>query len=267
MGGTAGGTAEAKSPAVAVVDFTTYPDSVSRALDTVGAAEALAAQRAVMIKPNLINASPHPVTTPADCCEALIRYIRACSDAEIVVAEGCGDPGMETDEVFERLGYRSLAERTGISLIDLNHAPLVRLADAECRVFPEIHLPEIAMNSFLISVPVLKAHSLAQLTGSLKNMIGLAPPEHYSGQGGTWKKAMFHREMQRSILELNRHRSPDLSLMDASVGLAEFHLGGPPCSPPVAKMIASFDPLSLDRVAAELLGLDWRSIPHLGTRL
>ena len=47
---------------------------------------------------------------------------------------------------------------------------LVRLENPDCPVFPEMYLPEIAMSSYLASVPVLKAHSLADLTGSLKNM-------------------------------------------------------------------------------------------------
>jgi hypothetical protein len=51
--------------------------------------------------------------------------------------------------------------------------------------------------------------------------------------------------------------------MDASVGLASFHLGGPHCQPPVGRILAGDDPLDLDRKAAGLLGLDWRQIPHL----
>ena len=51
--------------------------------------------------------------------------------------------------------------------------------------------------------------------------------------------------------------------MDASIGLADYHLGGRICDPPVNKLIAGFDPQKVDRKAAGLLGLDWRTIPHL----
>jgi uncharacterized protein (DUF362 family) len=94
-------------------------------------------------------------------------------------------------------------------------------------------------------------------------MIGFAPPKFYSGRFGGWKKSVFHQNLQQSIIDLNSYRSPDLSLMDASVGLAEFHLGGSHCSPPVKKIIAGFSPLEVDRQAAKLLGLDWKRIPHL----
>ncbi|MBF0226551.1 MAG: DUF362 domain-containing protein [Desulfobacterales bacterium] len=117
--------------------------------------------------------------------------------------------------------------------------------------------------NYIMSVPVLKAHSLSEITGSLKNMMGFAPPKYYSGRYGIWKKAVFHNNMHRSIKDLNSYRTPDLTLMDASIGLAEYHLGGPECDPPVNKIIAGFDPLEVDRKAAGFLGLDWRNIGHL----
>ena len=248
---------------LAIVDFCSYHESIFKALDAIKAGETLANQTAILLKPNLINASPHPVTTPAVCCEAVIKYIRTWSTANIVIAEGCGDALLETDAIFKRLGYADLAERYEVSLIDLNIAPLKKLENKCCPVLPEIHLPEIAFTHFIISIPVLKAHSMAGITGTLKNMIGLAPPKYYSGRYNGWKKAVFHGNLQQSIIDLNRHRSPDLSVMDASMGLADFHLGGRCCSPPVNKIIAGFNPLAVDRCAAELLGLDWQQIPHL----
>lgn len=212
---------------IAQIEFVSYSESVPEALDAIGAGEVLKKQTAVLIKPNLINASPFPITTPAPCVEALIQYVRSCSEAVIVVGEGCGDSKLETDEVFDRLGYRQLARRQGVQLVDLNHAPLRRLEDKDRPVFKEMYLPQIALSHYLISVPVLKAHSFSEITGTLKNMIGLAPPKHYAGRFGTWKKAVFHGKMHQSILDLNRYRTPDLSLMDATVGMPDYHLAAP----------------------------------------
>jgi uncharacterized protein (DUF362 family) len=247
----------------AEIPFTSYAESVPQALEAIGAADALRDRDAVLVKPNLINASPPPITTPVACVEAVIRYVRSSSDATIVVGEGCGDPHLETDEVFDRLGYREMAERLGVELVDLNRARLVKLANRDCRVFRQMHLPEIAMSHYLISVPVLKAHSLADITGTRKNMMGLAPPKHYAGRFGTWKKAVFHRRMHASIVDLNRYRTPDLSLVDATVGMADYHLGGRHCDPPVGRLLAGYDPLQIDRHSAGLLGLRWQEIGHL----
>ena len=251
---------------IAQIGFVSYRESVPKLLDVIGAAAVLKEQTAVLIKPNLVNASPFPITTAPECVEAIIDYVRSCSQAAIVIGEGCGDAHLETPEVFDRLGYQDLAKRHDVELIDLNRAPLEKLENGDCPVFPQIYLPKIAISHFLLSVPVLKAHSFSEITGTLKNMIGLAPPKYYSGQYGTWKKAVFHNRMHQSIIDLNRYRTPDLSLMDATVGMPDFHLGGAHCDPPLGKLIAGFDPVEVDRRGAELLGLEWPNIAHLTDR-
>lgn len=248
---------------VSIIEFEDYSSSVANALDEIQADDVFKKQKQVLIKPNLICADPHPITTPKECCKAIVEYIRSCSDADICIAEGCGDADLDTHQVFDALGYTRMAEQLDIELIDLNEAPTVEKSNPSCPFFSQMILPEIAYTHFVLSVPVLKAHSLAQITGTLKNMMGFAPPTHYSGEFGIWKKAVFHENMQQSIMDLNQYVTPDMTVMDATIGLCEYHLGGPPCSPPVNKVLAGMDPVQLDRVAADLLGLDWQNIAHL----
>lgn len=245
------------------VDFTSYKKTINSALDAINAHDHLASQTAILIKPNLINSSPHPITTSPACCEAIIEYIQKYSKAQIVIAEGCGEANMETAEVFKILGYTEIAEKYDVPLVDLNYEPLKLLTNPVCPVFPEMYLPEIAFNHYIISVPVLKVHSLAGMTGTLKNMMGFAPPKYYSGRYGGWKKALFHNKLQQSITDLTTYLIPDLSVMDCTIGMAEFHLGGAHCDPPVNKIIAGYDPWRVDRKAVKLLELDWRSIGHI----
>ncbi len=244
------------------IDFVSYAESVPALLDALGAAAVFAEKRQILIKPNLVNASSPPVTTPVQCCEEIIAYIRRHSRARILIAEGCGDAEHETDYVFKRLGYTAMSERLGVPLVDLNSAPVIEVTREDCRVFPTMSLPRIAFDSYIVSVPVLKAHSLAEITGTLKNMMGFAPPARYQ-QGGHWKKSAFHKRMHLSIIELNRYVTPALTILDGSTGLADYHLGGAECDPPPRKLLGGFDPRAVDREAAGLLGLDWRKIPHI----
>ena len=146
--------------------------------------------------------------------------------------------------------------------MDLNCEPLTHLSNPRCTRWPEMFLPEILFESFLISVPVLKAHSLAGVTLSMKNMMGCAPPAHYQGGGG-WGKASFHSRIQEAVFDLNRYRTPDFTLLDASVGMAQAHLWGPTCEPPVGLLAASDDPVALDAYGCALLQRDWRQIGHI----
>lgn len=245
-----------------ILEFDSYEKSIPAILDSIDADQIFQKQDCILLKPNLVNASKFPVTTTPEFVRPIIQYIKQVSTADIIIAEGCGDSVYETTDLYRMLGYEKLAEETGVELMDLNYEPLTKLTDPENPIFKEMYLPEIAFNSFIFSLPVLKAHSLAKITGTLKNMMGFAPPKYYSGSG-PWKKASFHSKMQDSVIGLCRYIKPDLTLMDCSVGLAEYHLGGPTCQPPVNKLLVSDDPYDTDRKAAQLLGIDPDTVRHI----
>lgn len=236
---------------------------VGSLLERAGLDQALPEAGRVLIKPNLVADQPPPVTTPVDLVCEIVRYVQARRpQVEIIVADGCGSLKYETAHVFHAMGYDAMAEACGIPLLDLNTAPCRHLSNPRCRRWPEFYLPEIVLDSFLISVPVLKAHSMAGVTLTMKNMMGAAPPAHYR-QNGHWQKASFHEGIQEAIFDLNRYRTPDFTVLDATVGMAEAHLWGALCSPPKNCLAAGFDPVAMDAYGAGLLGVRWQEIGHI----
>lgn len=246
----------------AIVDFTGYKDSIKKVLDEINAKEILSKQKQILIKPNLVDALEFPVTTHPDSVSAIIDYIKDCSDSKIIIAEGSGSASKETNEIYEILGYKKLAKEKNIELMDLNKERLIKLMNNQFQIFKEYYIPKIAFDYFIISVPVLKAHSFSIVTLSLKNMMGFAPPKYYQ-KDGFWKKSFFHGHMHKSIIDINRYRTSDIIVLDATVGLAEYHLGGKECHPKINKIIAGTDPIEVDKIGAKLLGFDWKKIPHI----
>ena len=243
--------------------FTSWQESVPRLLDATGLPDRLAAEKRIIIKPNLVEPLKPPITTPVELIAALVDFIHASlPHLEIIIGEGCGSSSKNTWQIFDTLGYSKLADRTGVTLLDLNEAPLVHMQDSKCGRWPEMYLPRIVFESFLISVPVLKAHSLAGVTLTMKNMMGLVPPAHYQ-QGGHWKKAAFHQNIQEAVFDLNRYRTPDFTLLDATIGMQEAHLWGPTCDPPPNRLAAGYDPVAMDSYGCSLLGIKWNSVGHL----
>ncbi len=240
--------------------FTDYRSTIVNVCDKFSTE--LKQQKRIVIKPNLVNETPPPVTTPVKICESIVLWLREHAEAEVIIAEGSGSLDFSTMEIFKKLGYTELSEKYSIPLVDLNECETLQLADPACTFFPEFHMPCIIMESYLISVPVLKAHSLAQISGTMKNMMGCAQPE-YCQADNHWKKSIFHKDMHRALTELNSYRTPDLTIMDATIGMPDHHLGGRTCNPPVNKIIAGKNSQAVDRKAAELLGKDWQMIPHL----
>jgi len=243
--------------------FKTWQESVPRLLDAAGLTDRIGTAKKILIKPNLVEPQQPPITTPVGLVAALVEYIHGSEpETEIIIGEGCGSSVKNTWQVFEILGYTSLADLPHVTLMDLNESPLVLLQDPNCRRWPEMYLPEVVFENFLISVPVLKAHSLAGITLTMKNMIGLAPPAHYQ-QGGHWKKASFHQEIHEAVYDLNRYRTADFTLLDATIGMQEAHLWGPTCDPPPNRLVAAYDPVAIDAFGCRLLGMEWNTIGHL----
>ncbi|MBU0485616.1 MAG: DUF362 domain-containing protein [Proteobacteria bacterium] len=243
--------------------FQSWPLSVGPLLEKAGLIGALVGHDKILIKPNLVEPLAPPITTPVGLVEALVDFLQdkvpAC---EILIGEGTGSNEHETPYVFEKLGYCEMAARKGVRLLDLNEQPLISKSLPQCRRWPQMHLPQIVYDSFLLSVPVLKAHSLASVTLTMKNMMGCAPPSYYR-KGGHWKKSSFHDNVQAAVLDLNRYRTPDFTLLDATVGMQEAHLWGPVCDPPPNKLAASHDSVAIDVYGAGLLKRDWKMIGYL----
>lgn len=232
-------------------------------LERAALAHGLGNRRRILLKPNLVEALPPPITTPVGLVGAVVDYLRErVPECEIMVAEGSGALDYETGHAFELLGYSTMAKDKGIELLDLNNEPLIFLENPSCRRLPQIYLPRILFDVFLISLPVLKAHTLAGVTLTMKNMMGALPPTHYQ-RGGHWKKAALHRDIQAAVFDLNQYRTPDFTILDATVGMQVAHLWGPTCEPPPNLVACSYDPVTIDAFGAALLQRNWREIGHV----
>ena len=242
---------------VAKVRFTDYHDSIARALDLVGAADGLPQEGLIIIKPNLTNSSPPPVTTSVEAAEAVYEYCKAHTKAEIAIGEGCGS-GVTAD-VFAALGYTDLADKHGLRLIEFNDAETTLLEDDDALQLKQFHIPSIVRDAFVISLPVLKDHSFTETTIAMKNMFGIAPGEFYAGG---WNKAQLHSpSTDKSVVDICRYKKPDLSVVDASVALTGMHLSGTPKK--IGLILAGFDPVAVDTVGSKLLGHDPKNLPYL----
>jgi len=242
---------------VAKIAFVDYETSVAASLDAIGAAERLPDDGLILIKPNLTNADGPPVTTPVQAAEAVYEYCRAHSRAEIAIGEGCGSG--TTQATFEANGYADLAGRRGMRLIDFNEEPAVTLRRPDAVQLREFHLPKVARDAFIISVPILKDHSFTKTTIAMKNMFGLAPAPYYKGN---WNKSKLHSpSTHRSVFDICLYKRPNLCVVDAVQALAGMHLAG--TTRKLGCILAGFDPVAVDAVGSRLLGHDPAKIEYL----
>jgi len=242
---------------IAKVEFAGYGRSIADALDLIEAGPRLPRDGLIIIKPNLTNSSPPPVTTPVEAVEAVFQYCKGRSGARIAIGEGVGQG--RTGDVFRALGYADLAKRHDIELIDFNEAEAVLLENADAFQLKQLYMPKIALDAFIISVPVLKDHSFTGTTIAMKNMFGLPPARFYKGG---WNKSKLHSpSTDKSVVDICVYKKPDLSVVDASTVLKGMHLAG--TEEKLNLILASFDPVAIDAVGSELLGHDPGNLEYL----
>lgn len=242
---------------IARVHFTDYQSSIPKALDLIETAARLPQEGLIIIKPNLTNSSPPPVTTPVAAIEAVFLYCKERSKAQIAIGEGTGQG--RTGDVFRALGYTDLAKKHDIELIDFNQAEAVLLENSEAFQLKQLYMPKIALDAFIISVPVLKDHSFTTTTIAMKNMFALPPARFYSG---SWNKSKLHSpSTDKSVVDICLYKKPDLSVVDASTVLKGMHLAG--TEEKLGLILASFDPVAIDALGSELLGHDPRNLEYL----
>jgi uncharacterized protein (DUF362 family) len=242
---------------VAKANFVDYRTSTTKALDMIGACTRLPKQGLIIIKPNLTNSSPPPVTTSVQAAEAVCIYCKTHTNAKIAIGEGCGSGS--TPEVFAALGYKDMAKKYGLELIDFNEAETTILRNDDALQLKIFHLPCIAQNAFIISLPVLKDHSFTKTTIAMKNMFGIAPRKFYAG---SWNKAKLHNpSTDKSVVDICLYKKPDLSIVDASISLKGMHLAG--TSKKTGLILAGFDPVAVDTVGSRLLGHNPKKLPYL----
>ena len=242
---------------VAKVTFSNYDTSITKALDLIGASSRLPNTGLIIVKPNLTNGDKPPVTTNIKAVEAVYKYCRAYSKAEIAIGEGCGSG--HTADTFQANGFTMLANTYGLKLIDFNTEKTILVRRKDALQLKEFHLPEIVQNAFIISVPVLKDHCFTVTTIAMKNMFGLAPAPFYSGP---WNKSQLHTpSTDKSVVDICLYKKPDLCVVDASIALTGMHLMGR--SKKIGLILAGFDPVAVDTVGSQLLGHNPKTIEYL----
>ena len=202
-----------------------------------------AAGKRVLLKPNIVSHEPYPTTTHPATVEACLKLLQGVA-REIVVADGPAWDAGDAESIIEEHVLKKSCEKFGVPLVDL-------FAQGTKKVRTRSLELEISLMAFeydlIISLPVLKVHSICDLTGALKNHLGFV---------STADKKRLHEglDVNKVIAELNEVIKPDLHIVDGVqtiVNTNEIRHGGRVEA--MGYMLAGSDPVSLDALGLELL--------------
>lgn len=228
------------------VNLKSYEETIPKLLKIVKFDEELKKHNKIALKPNLIRADKETSSKP----EFVEQVLKFCMEnknpgTEVFIAEGCD--GSDTLETFDELGYRELSEKYGIGLIDLNRAETEEIESPEFLRFETIHYPKILLNSFVITLPLLRTDEETGISASLDSMVGAFPASHYKGFFSAGKNKLNKIPKKYQVHDIIKCKMPNFSIID----------GGKKST------IIVGQPLEMDKQAAKLLGLNWNSVSHL----
>lgn len=228
------------------IKFKSYGESVPALLRVIKFSEELKKHEKIVLKPNLIRGLKTE-GTPVQFVEEVLKFCMENKNpaAEIFIAEGCD--GVDTGDVFYEHGYKRLAEKYGVGMIDLNNAESEEVEHPDFMKFESIHYPQILKESFVISLPILREDFETGISASLDNMLGAYPARHYRGLFSYEKKKIKKFNVKHQIHDILKCKMPELAIIDASE--KGFLLAG--------------QPLEMDKQAAKLMGFEVNEIPHL----
>ncbi len=209
----------------------------------------------VLIKVNLIakkSWETGAVTDPV-VVEGLIRFLRK-KVKELYVVES-NATFTNADKAVQISGILGVCENLDIPFINLS-----KLEDKKKIPIPgyealsSITVPDLVLQSDIISAAKLKTHTETSVTLSLKNMFGLLPERF---------KAKYHlRGISKVVVDINTVLKPTLSIIDGFIAME----GKGPVHGRPRKMdtiIVGGNPIATDAVAARIMDFNPHNIYHI----
>jgi uncharacterized protein (DUF362 family) len=218
------------------------------------------AGRRVLLKPNLVEFERDTAinTHPAVVHAAAVAF-RAAGARDVVVAEGPGHR-RDTEYLVTASGLFDALTDAGVRFVDLNHDDVRQVTlGSHFTGASSIYLPDTLLAAdIVVSMPKLKTHHWAGMTGGMKNLFGIVPGAVYG-----WPKNVLHqRGIDRSIVDLNATVRVRFTIVDAIVAME----GDGPIrgrSKPMGFLAMGTDVVSVDAACARIIGLDPQKIAYL----
>ncbi len=232
--------------------------------------------RRVVIKPNNVAIEIPLCATHADCLEGILEFLKSIGklDGAVIAESAANGPTLEG---FANYGYPRVAGKYGVKLVDLDEdasETLRVINQTDFRPHP-LRVSKLLLdpNNFIISAAKMKTHDLVVATLSLKNIVVGAPIKDAGFRFDQKKKAGTATDkpithgggihgINFNLYTLSQRLHPHLAIIDGYEGM---ECRGPTRGTKVDHRVcvAGMDWLAADRVAVELMGIDFAKIGYL----
>lgn len=246
------------SARVAIVRDSDLTRRVVKAVEMIGGlGEVIHEGDRVFVKPNLVDGAPAKTgeTTHPLAIKALVELCFEAGAREVVVGETDFKGGRRT-RLFREIAQ--LIHPLGGQVVDLDEEPFPEVPVPNPVRFERVRLAKRMLDcDVYVSFPTLKTHDQIGATISIKNVYGCI---------SHGDKIEYHRldGEEQAIVDLTAVRKPDLAVVDGTY--STFHFGPRREFPETHRLdlaLAGLDPVAVDTVGAEVIGIDPRTMRYL----
>jgi uncharacterized protein (DUF362 family)/Pyruvate/2-oxoacid:ferredoxin oxidoreductase delta subunit len=217
----------------------------------------------IVLKANLLlPARPAKAITTHPSIVASVGKMVKAAGAEPILADSPGSGYKYNEKMLKRIyrtcGMAKPCETAGIKLNFDTSFEEVSYPDGKLIKRFEAITP-ILESDGVLNLCKLKTHLFMHMTGAVKNSFGIIPGLTKPGYHAKLRKTERFADM---LLDLSNYVAPRLSIMDAVIGMEG---EGPNAGDPrhVGLILASANPIAIDVVAGEIMGIDYSQNPVL----
>ena len=220
----------------------------------------------VVIKPNLFAPYPPPVSVDRRVIASVVKLAREAGAGKVTVIEGvsvgtlmkrvnperscCGaSRGFGTVEVMRMLGVKKAVEDAGGEVMGVEDAEKVMVDIKGGMALHRVAYPKVVLDAdCFINIPAMKTHTMTMVTLSLKNLQGLLDEKG---------RYFSHRDdLDQHMVDISKIRLPDLTVLDGLIAMEGMGAGEAGNPVEMGIIMASRDPVALDCVASQCMGID-----------
>ncbi len=196
---------------------------VTKAVELAGGLGFIKSGSTVMLKPNFNTGDQNPASANPEVIRQVIRLVKKQNPLQIIIADRSGF-WLDTEKCMQQNGITDVANEEGAELATLEDGEWEKITPKLALNWPKgFRIPKLLNQAdYVISIPVLKTHSIANFSMSIKNWVGILYAKdrvsdlHLYGS----KEQIFGFK----LAELHLARVPDFIVMDGSRAFVE---GGP----------------------------------------
>lgn len=210
----------------------------------------------VFIKPNFTYPFyKKGITTRPELLEEFLKIIKDVAGEVILGESDGGNHSYSADDAFKGHGMYEICKDAGVELINLSKLPSKFIEDEIQGKRVKVQLPKLLLEKIdcMISIPVLKVHTMTNISLSMKNLWGCYPDT---------MRCLHHKNFSHKITLITKLLNPKIILIDGIYALTDH---GPMhgTAKKTNLIISSNNPVVADSVGATVMGMPIKKIKHI----